>query len=84
MRKLVLARWVRVRESKTDRRQKLVTTTAKACVLLAALKSDLNALLPAVRTKQPPAPKPKAKVTRDHRGITMIPGQILFNMSESE
>ena len=84
MHKLVLERWVRVKEPKIDRRRKLVTTTAAARALLATLKSELNARLRAARTKQALAPKPKAKLARDRRGITIIPGQVQFKMSESE
>ena len=66
--KLVDEGWIQVARLETDRRVKLVTTTAAGRSLLSSLKADLNRSLSEIAPPEAPSQQPKMSRRRSRSG----------------
>ena len=75
--------WIQVARLETDRRSKLITTTAAGRSLLSSLKADLNRSLSDIAPAEAPSQQPKPSRTRPRRGSKLQQeGQTHFNLGD--
>ena len=81
--KLVDEGWIQVARLETDRRVKLVTTTAAGQSLLSSLKADLNRSLSDIAPAEAPSQQPKPSRPRRRRGSKLQQeGQTHYNFDD--
>jgi DNA-binding MarR family transcriptional regulator len=75
--------WIEVTRLETDRRSKLITTTAAGRSLLSSLKADLNRSRSDIAPADAPSQQPKPSRPRRRRGSKLQQeGQIRFNLED--
>jgi len=77
MAKLLKVKWIKVTTSKTDRRSRLMTTTAAAQDRLAALKTDISAALRALGARRAPGRVPPNKPVLQTKPAPFRRGKIM-------
>jgi MarR family len=80
IKKLHDERWIRVKQSETDSRVKLMTTTATARDTIASLRTELAALLAAKTSRL--ATSRRRKPLPGRKGIRPVPGQVSFELGD--
>ena len=81
--RLVDVGWIQAARLETDRRSKLITTTAAGRSLLSSLKADLNRPLSDIAPAEAPSQQPKPSRTRPRRGSKLQQeGQTHFNLDD--
>jgi DNA-binding MarR family transcriptional regulator len=81
--KLADGGWIQVARLETDRRVKLVTTTAAGQSLLSSLKADLNRSLSDIAPAEAPSQQPKPSRPRRRRGSKLQQeGQTHYNFDD--
>jgi DNA-binding MarR family transcriptional regulator len=81
--RLVDAGWIQVARSETDRRSKLITTTAAGRSLLSSLKADLNTSLSDIAAVEASSQQPKMSGPRRRSGSKMQQeGQTHFKLED--
>jgi DNA-binding MarR family transcriptional regulator len=80
MKKLLDERWIRVKQSETDSRVKLMTTTPTARDRIASLRTDLGSLLAAKAARLTTSGRRKPSASPGRKRIKPVPGQQPFEL----